>query len=105
MAHGLLVAFSFDVAGALESIYFRMPAINFSSDFLQRIPEHVAAMALRGMLWSDWRRPARIVQSLRSIHKQAAFSQATGQDKFLASQLVPFLSRESSFGGHEECSD
>jgi mannose-1-phosphate guanylyltransferase len=87
-------------AEVLESIYSRMPAANFSSDLLERLPEHIAVMALRGMLWSDWGRPARIVQSLRSIRKQAAFSQPIGKDQFVANNLVPLIGGESSVVRH-----
>jgi mannose-1-phosphate guanylyltransferase len=82
-------------AGVLESIYSRMPALNFSSDFLQRMPEHMAVMNLHGLSWSDWGRPARIVHSLCSIHKEPAFSQTSGQDPILANHTVPFPDLES----------
>jgi mannose-1-phosphate guanylyltransferase len=87
-------------AEVLQSIYSRMPQVNFSSGFLQRIPEHIGVMTLRGVLWSDWGRPERIVQSLRSIHKHAAFSEAIAEDQLLAKHLVPFLGRESSVSRH-----
>jgi mannose-1-phosphate guanylyltransferase len=87
-------------AETLGHIYSRMPALNFSSDFLQRIPGHIAVMTLQGVSWSDWGRPARIVHSLRSIHKEPAFSQNMWEDQTLANQLVPFLSRESPVSRH-----
>jgi mannose-1-phosphate guanylyltransferase len=84
----------------LESIYSRMPPINFSSDFLQRIPEHIAVMTLQGVLWSDWGRLARIVHSLGSIHKQPTFSQIVEEDRTLANYLVPFLDWGSPIDRH-----
>jgi mannose-1-phosphate guanylyltransferase len=61
-------------AAVLQSIYSVMPKRNFSSDLLQRTPKHIAEMTLEDVLWSDWGRPERIVQSLGAIYKQPAFS-------------------------------
>ncbi|HYK90038.1 MAG TPA: sugar phosphate nucleotidyltransferase [Acidobacteriota bacterium] len=58
----------------LSLIYERMPTLNFSTNFLQRAPEHVGVMKLEGVLWSDWGRPERIVASLQKINRQPAFS-------------------------------
>src|SRR2546425_8324161 len=60
----------------LEALYEIMPARNFSSDLLERLPRQVAVMELTNVLWSDWGRPERIVESLQRIGKQPAFSQA-----------------------------
>lgn len=57
----------------LEAIYREMPAWNFSSGFLQRVPEHIAVMEMDGVLWSDWGRPERIVNTLRRIGRQPSF--------------------------------
>jgi mannose-1-phosphate guanylyltransferase len=57
----------------LQTIYQDMPHCNFSSDFLQRIPGHVGLMELDGVLWSDWGRPERIVETLRLLGKKPAF--------------------------------
>jgi mannose-1-phosphate guanylyltransferase len=58
---------------ALEAIYRDMPAKNFSSDLLQRVPEKLAVAELTGVLWSDWGKPARITEALRRIDRQPAF--------------------------------
>jgi mannose-1-phosphate guanylyltransferase len=60
----------------LESIYEFMPARNFSSHLLERLPHRVAVMELSGVLWSDWGQPERILESLQRIGKQPAFFQA-----------------------------
>jgi mannose-1-phosphate guanylyltransferase len=57
----------------LESIYSSMPVCSFSTRMLQRAAEHTAVMELEGLLWSDWGRPERIVESLRRIGKLPAF--------------------------------
>jgi mannose-1-phosphate guanylyltransferase len=57
----------------LDAIYRVMPARNFSSGLLQQVPEHVAMIQLTGVLWSDWGKPERIIETLRKIGKQPAF--------------------------------
>lgn len=60
-------------ASVLDAIYRGMPACNFSSDLLQRMPDRVAVMELRGVLWSDWGKPERIAETIRRIGKTPAF--------------------------------
>lgn len=60
----------------LATIYEHMPAHNFSSELLQRIPEQLAVVEMTGVLWSDWGKPERIANSLRRIGRQPAFSLA-----------------------------
>jgi mannose-1-phosphate guanylyltransferase len=57
----------------LEAIYRDIPAKNFSSDLLQRVPEKLAVIELTGVLWSDWGKPERIAETLRRIDRQPAF--------------------------------
>lgn len=57
----------------LEAIYRDMPAKNFSSDLLQRVPEQLAVVELTGVLWSDWGKPERIAETLRRIDRRPAF--------------------------------
>ena len=58
---------------ALKTIYREMPARNFSSDLLQRIPEKLAVIELTGVLWNDWGKPERITETLRRIDRKPAF--------------------------------
>ncbi len=58
----------------LDSIYASMPTCNFSSDLLQRAPEHIAVATMDDVLWSDWGSPERIVWTLATINGQPAFS-------------------------------
>jgi mannose-1-phosphate guanylyltransferase len=60
----------------LQSIYQTLPQANFSSGLLQRMPEHVAVMELKGVQWSDWGRPERIAESIRAIGRTPAFPEA-----------------------------
>lgn len=57
----------------LRDIYETMPSRNFSIDFLEYVPHKVSALDVKNILWSDWGRPERIVQSLRGIGKTPAF--------------------------------
>ena len=58
---------------ALDEVYVRMPRRNFSSGLLARVPEHVAVIEAGGLLWSDWGKPERIVNTLLGMGRQPAF--------------------------------
>ena len=57
----------------LDTVYTRMPMRNFSSGLLARAPEQVAVVEAEGILWSDWGRAERIVDTLSRLGKQPAF--------------------------------
>ena len=57
----------------LEVIYEQMPAHNFSSQLLQRVPEQLVVVEMAGVLWSDWGKPERIANTLRRISRDPAF--------------------------------
>jgi mannose-1-phosphate guanylyltransferase len=59
----------------LESIYEVMPTRNFSSHLLERVSQRVAVMELSDVLWSDWGKPERILETLQQIGKQPAYLQ------------------------------
>lgn len=61
----------------VHTIYHDMPHRNFSSDLLQRIPGGVGVMELENVIWSDWGRPERIVETLRLLGKAPIFQQTT----------------------------
>ncbi|MFN8009701.1 MAG: hypothetical protein U0V70_22240, partial [Terriglobia bacterium] len=58
----------------LDSIYEIMPSRNFSSDCLQSFASELAVVELNDVLWSDWGRHERILESLRQIGRTPAFS-------------------------------
>lgn len=60
---------------ALTSIYADMPNRNFSSDLLQRARSEVAAIELEGVVWSDWGRAERIVETLARLGKRPAWEE------------------------------
>ncbi len=57
----------------LDQLYQHMPCLNFSSDFLQHIPERLGVIELEEILWSDWGRPERIKETLDILGKKPAF--------------------------------
>lgn len=60
-------------AAVIDAVYRTMPAHNFSSHLLQRLPDRVAVMELTDVLWSDWGKPERIAETIRRIGKTPAF--------------------------------
>jgi len=57
----------------LQAIYQDMPSQNFSRQVLQSPAVQLGVMELDGVLWSDWGRPERIVETLQSLGKKPAF--------------------------------
>jgi mannose-1-phosphate guanylyltransferase len=57
----------------LENLHQELTFHDFSAEFLQRIPQQTAVLELSGVVWSDWGRPNRIVESLDFIGKAPAF--------------------------------
>jgi mannose-1-phosphate guanylyltransferase len=59
---------------ALQRIYQGMPSWNFSADFLSRSAANLAVMELSGVLWSDWGKVERILDTLHRAGKPPPFS-------------------------------
>ena len=57
----------------LDAIYEAMPARNFSADLLKPATNQVSVMPMEGMLWSDWGRGERIVDTLCLLGRQPNF--------------------------------
>ena len=57
----------------LDMLYQQMPKRNFSFDLLQKIPHRIAVIEVKGVLWSDWGHPERVVSTLRKIGKVPRF--------------------------------
>jgi mannose-1-phosphate guanylyltransferase len=57
----------------LDAIYESMPKRNFSSDLLTHETDHVAVMAMEDVLWSDWGRMERIIETLNRVGKRPNF--------------------------------
>jgi mannose-1-phosphate guanylyltransferase len=59
----------------LDAIYEEIPRRNFSSHLLQRVPDELAVMEMRDILWSDWGHPGRIAATLNKIGKKPVFAE------------------------------
>lgn len=57
----------------LEAIYEDMPNQNFSTELLEGAEEYLAVMEMHNVLWSDWGRPERVVNTLKDIGKVPHF--------------------------------
>ncbi len=57
----------------LRRLYQKMPVMNFSSAVLQKVPERLGVIELEEVLWSDWGRPERILDTLEVLGKKPAF--------------------------------
>jgi hypothetical protein len=51
----------------VEEVYQAMPPTNFSTAVLARYPERLAVLPVQHVLWSDWGRGARIVDTLTRL--------------------------------------
>jgi mannose-1-phosphate guanylyltransferase len=60
-------------AQILDEIYHDIPTHDLLSELLERVPERAAVVEMKGVLWSDWGKPAHIVDSLRRIGHEPAF--------------------------------
>jgi mannose-1-phosphate guanylyltransferase len=61
---------AFDTNGedaALQRIYQEMPSWNVSADLLGRSAANLTVMGLEGVVWSDWGKPERILETLHGI--------------------------------------
>jgi mannose-1-phosphate guanylyltransferase len=80
---GILGSPEFDVRTTnLLRTYHSLRPKNFSTGLLQCAPEHTLVTAMDDVLWDDWGRPSRIVESLSRIGRQPAFSQRDFAEEF-----------------------
>jgi len=59
----------------LDAIYDAIPRRNFSSHLLQHMPERLAVLEMRDVLWSDWGNPERILSGLENFGKRPAVAE------------------------------
>lgn len=59
----------------IEAIYEAPPNRNFSSHLLQCVPERLAVMEMKDVIWSDWGSPERILSGLENIGRQPAMAE------------------------------
>jgi mannose-1-phosphate guanylyltransferase len=58
----------------VESIYATMPARNFSKDLLTPATNRIGVLPMKDVLWSDWGRKERIIDTLCRIGKEPNFA-------------------------------
>lgn len=51
----------------LEEVYRMMPSVNLSTVVFEQSPDRIAVLPVRRVLWSDWGREARILDTLRRL--------------------------------------
>ncbi len=64
----------------LDALYQELAFHDFSSDLLQFVPSQIAVLEMNGVLWSDWGKAERIVESLQTIGKTPNFLPARATD-------------------------
>jgi mannose-1-phosphate guanylyltransferase len=69
----------------VDAVYQDLPVMDFASDVLEKVPEQLAVMVLNDLLWSQWDKPERIVESLRRIGKEPLFPQELITGNLIAS--------------------
>ncbi|OGS41549.1 MAG: hypothetical protein A2506_06390 [Elusimicrobia bacterium RIFOXYD12_FULL_66_9] len=58
---------------AISAAYREMAALNFSSDILEHAAGRTVVLPMDGILWCDWGRPQRVVETLGQVGKPASF--------------------------------
>ena len=51
----------------MRSLYARLPSTNFSEDVLGTQAANLAVLPVRGVTWSDWGEPARVLGTLERL--------------------------------------
>jgi mannose-1-phosphate guanylyltransferase len=57
----------------LHAIYGDMPSRDFSRDVLQPLSRQLGVIELEKVLWSDWGRPERILETLQAVGIKPTF--------------------------------
>jgi mannose-1-phosphate guanylyltransferase len=75
----------------VESIYENMPWKNFSADLLTPAADRIGAMPMHDIMWSDWGRKERILETLSRMGKKPNFPMITAQgNESTAAELKRF---------------
>ena len=54
-----------DEEAAVEDVYTRLPSTSFSERVLAQVPERLVTMRVKGIDWSDWGNPERVIATVR----------------------------------------
>lgn len=58
------------------SLYRELPILDFSSDVLEPASRKLMVLEMKDVVWSDWGRPERILETLRVIGMEPTFCEA-----------------------------
>jgi mannose-1-phosphate guanylyltransferase len=61
---------------AMRSLYARLPSTNFSETVLGRSPDDLAVLPVRGVAWSDWGEPGRVLRTLARLGLQPEWAKS-----------------------------
>ncbi len=81
----------------LDVLYANMPSHNFSADLLEQAIDHLGVIEMSNVLWSDWGRPDRIVDTLREIGIKPSFP----MENFALNHLNGHCDRDALKAGHK----
>jgi hypothetical protein len=70
-----------DESDAIDYIYRAQPAINFSSDVLERERQRVVAIEVDGVAWSDCGQPERVETVLALRRSRASMPASTPEPR------------------------
>ena len=73
----------------LHTVYQDMPTHNFSRDILQPLSQQFLMMELENVLWSDWGRPERILETLQAVGISPSFPPEIFQETQPSAHLKP----------------
>jgi mannose-1-phosphate guanylyltransferase len=59
----------------IRSLYATLPPTNFSEAVLGRSPDDLAVLPVRGVAWSDWGEPGRVLRTLARLGLQPEWAQ------------------------------
>src|SRR5690606_4069470 len=62
----------------LRRLYEEMPILDFSHTLLRHISERIGVMEVEEVLWSDWERPDRILNTLNVLGREPEFPPEIG---------------------------
>ncbi len=81
----------------LDVLYENMPDYNFSADLLEQAIDHLGVIEMSDVLWSDWGRPERIVDTLREIGIKPRFP----MENFALNHFNGHRDRDALKAGHK----
>lgn len=79
-----------DEVEAAQTVYKKIPSVNFSKELLERFPIHdpsaLAVLPVRGVYWSDWGSVQRVVSDLRKMGQISPLQPMEEDDSLLVGQ-------------------